>query len=71
MMGLDADEFWDKLHSGHVCESGRCECRCGCQVLIGCKTILGPLCSHCMLRETRGDDEHGAREEDIGPCTAP
>lgn len=49
----------EQLHADHECVSGPCECRCGCRDQTGCQQLFGALCTHCMVREMRGDDEHG------------
>lgn len=39
----------------------QCACICGCAVALPCDCV-GPLCSVCLIRERRDDDEHGERE---------
>jgi hypothetical protein len=56
MIGID--EIRDSLHD-HECKMELCACKCGCKVGPFCTLIFGPLCSTCMVREGRGDDEHG------------
>ena len=51
------------LHADHECVFGQCECRCGCTEASGCKVLMGPLCSVCMVREMRGHRECGRKEE--------
>lgn len=46
------------LHD-HDCPEQFCECRCGCKVGPYCGIIGGRLCATCVIREGRGESEHG------------
>lgn len=59
-------EIRDSLHD-HDCEMAMCACKCGCERGPFCHTVMGPLCSTCMLAEKRGNGEHGEREEGDEP----
>lgn len=61
----EIDELRRAIHADHQCVPGRCECICGCQQEMACKVAFGPLCSVCMIRDVRGDEDHGQIE-----CTA-
>ena len=46
----------------HDCEMGLCQCKCGCRQGPFCHTVLGSLCGVCLIREQRGDSEHGLND---------
>ena len=52
------DLMRDALHD-HDCQMKSCICRCGCDDGLFCVLVMGSLCSVCMVRDLRGDDEHG------------
>lgn len=62
---LDATEISPEeeiafLHD-HECNMVYCNCKCGCHEGPFCD-ILGTLCSVCVVRDMRGDKEHGKIE---------
>ena len=57
-------EFFALVHD-HECDMGYCSCKCGCQDGRFCRTVLGPLCSGCLIREQQGDTGHGERPENV------
>lgn len=46
------------LHD-HECVMASCNCICGCQDGSFCTFLFGRLCSVCVVRDRRGDKEHG------------
>lgn len=57
-------ETFAALHD-HDCESGQCECICGCANYMGCKTVLGALCSACHIQHVRGNEKHELKGKQI------
>jgi len=49
----------DAEHAAHDCHPGPCVCKCGCSLPVNCSVMFGPMCSTCMIRDQRGDPEHG------------
>jgi len=45
-------------HASHDCAPGKCVCKCGCTVFLGC-TALGGLCSTCHAQYIRDNEDHG------------
>ena len=56
-------DWFSSYHAEHDCDPGKCACKCGCDVEMGCR-VLGPLCSVCSVRYMRDDEEHGPKEDD-------
>jgi hypothetical protein len=45
------------FHKDHApCVPGKCQCRCGCERILGCTAFSG-VCSECYLNEIRGRNE--------------
>ena len=60
----DALPPWDtraSLHD-HECALASCNCICGCEDGPFCTILFGRLCAVCMVRDGRGDKEHGSPE---------
>lgn len=55
-------DWLKEYHAGHNCDPGSCECKCGCQVTMGCRN-LSNLCSMCHVRWVRDDDDHGPKPD--------
>lgn len=48
-----------EYHNSHNCNPGKCLCKCGCTIYLGCRALT-ELCSHCHMAVVRyDDDEHG------------
>ena len=62
---IPMNEIRDSLHD-HECQQKKCSCICGCDDGPFCTLVFGPLCSVCMVRESRGDSEHGETVDGIG-----
>lgn len=60
----DMGELLDEIHANHECNSGPCTCICGCREEMGCRVVIGPLCSVCVIRANRGDSAHGMEDEE-------
>lgn len=54
---VSLSEFRGIIHD-HDCQMAVCSCIHGCSVGPFCQN-LGPLCSTCVVRDGRGDKEHG------------
>lgn len=46
------------FHEGHDCNPGVCQCGCGCQRKIPCRTAHGLVCAFCMREIGDGYDYH-------------
>lgn len=59
---ISFDEVPAFLHD-HECRLERCLCTCGCDKGPSCVLVFGPLCAVCIIRDGRGDKDHGMPEE--------
>ena len=57
---VSAPELRASFHD-HDCVMENCACKCGCTEGPFCILVLGPLCSVCLVRWGRGNDEHGEK----------
>ncbi len=58
------------FHADHTCKPGRCKCKCGCQVAMGCQNH-SDLCSVCHVRMLRDDEDGEHGEVDVGAQEGP